>query len=394
MNKIKHAVIALFLLAYQIFAGFEITETIRLPSDPQLFGITYGNDKFVAVGCTDKIFTSYDAKTWTSNQISLDPNQACLNSVIYEKNMFWAVGNKGIKSTSDNGTDWIIPSGADNLFIFNSITYANDMFVGVGDNGMVATSADGILWKKNNLSGAGQISAVAYGNGIFVAVSKNAAILTSPDAGSWEIKYLSHIKPLYFVTYINNRFLAVGSTGTILLSPNGTDWTEKYSGSDKYLFSAAYGDSTYVVVGGGAILTSRDAETWTQIRADSSLSLTSVVFANKLFVISSYDGKILVGKSDNTPVACSPETNKNAGTWLTVEIFGNTINANLPYKGPNDRYEIRIFNVKGKQIYHSVANVKNGVLNIPSQRIPAGKYFLRVSSNNKTIMSAPFIFAK
>jgi len=153
-----------------------------------LWGVTYGNGLFVAVGGsleempgilalrTATILTSRDGITWTER----DPGS-------------------------------YVP--------LYGVTYGNGLFVAVGWGGTILTSPDGVKWTQQ-VSGTGDhLNEVAYLNGLFVAVGIDGAILTSRDGITWTRRNSGTRKGLYAVTYGNGRFVAVGSDGIILTSP-------------------------------------------------------------------------------------------------------------------------------------------------------------------------------
>jgi hypothetical protein len=102
-----------------------------------MYGVTYGNGTFVAVGNTGAIQTSSDGTTWT-NRTTANTNQQ------------------------------------------NGVGYGNGTFVAVGDNGAIQTSIDnGITWTNRTTANTNQQYGVGYDNGIFVAVGNTGSIQTS-----------------------------------------------------------------------------------------------------------------------------------------------------------------------------------------------------------------------
>jgi hypothetical protein len=109
--------------------------------DDAIFGIAYGNNKFVAGGRVGKISYSAYGITWT----------AVANSTI------WQSTSRGSTYTAD----------------INDIAYGNNRFVAVGHPGKMAYSADGVSWTAVSNSRFGEyalINAIVYGNNRFVAV--------------------------------------------------------------------------------------------------------------------------------------------------------------------------------------------------------------------------------
>jgi photosystem II stability/assembly factor-like uncharacterized protein len=60
------------------------------PTSNSLYGVTYGNNIFVAVGSSGTILTSPDGVTWTQQTSGTSRR---LNGVTYGNNIFVAVGD-------------------------------------------------------------------------------------------------------------------------------------------------------------------------------------------------------------------------------------------------------------------------------------------------------------
>ncbi|MBT4661722.1 MAG: hypothetical protein HOC18_07460, partial [Candidatus Marinimicrobia bacterium] len=68
-----------------------------------LFGITYGNSTYVAVGDAGTILTSSDLATWT---LRTSGTTKRLSGVTHSNNTFIAVGDSGTILTSSDGISW------------------------------------------------------------------------------------------------------------------------------------------------------------------------------------------------------------------------------------------------------------------------------------------------
>ena len=148
MNKLIKAVVLILniitftLLLRAVSASGEPLDSWHWRNGGEFYGITYGNNTFVAVGYKSIIITSPDGVTWTKRSTGI-----------------------------------ITP--------LLSITYGSNTFVAVGENGVILTSPDGITWTERNSESATSLYGVAYGNNSFVAVGKYGIILTSPDGITW-----------------------------------------------------------------------------------------------------------------------------------------------------------------------------------------------------------------
>jgi len=146
--------------------------------------IAYGNSKFVAVGYN---YPDYNGKmavstnsggTWTAVTDSTLGTDMIFG-ITYVNGKFVAVGANGKMATSPDGTTWTaVPDSTFGTDGINAIAYGNGKFVAVGANGKMATSPDGTTWtaEVNSTFGTDDISKIIYGNGKFVAVGKNGKI--------------------------------------------------------------------------------------------------------------------------------------------------------------------------------------------------------------------------
>ena len=104
-------------------------------ADNEWYGVTFGNNLFVAVSSTgsgNRVMTSPDGTTWTMRT-----------------------------------------SAADNAW--KGVTFGNNLFVAVSTDGSnrVMTSPDGITWTSQTSAANNAWTSVIFGNNLFVAVSKN-----------------------------------------------------------------------------------------------------------------------------------------------------------------------------------------------------------------------------
>jgi len=113
--------------------------------------------------------------TWTSRTSGTSND---LYGVTYGNGLFMAVGRNGTILTSPDGRSWTArASGTSNQL--EGVTYGNGLFVAVGPNGTILTSPDGVNWTARASGTSNWIEGVTYGNNTFVAVGEGGTILTS-----------------------------------------------------------------------------------------------------------------------------------------------------------------------------------------------------------------------
>jgi hypothetical protein len=242
--------------------------TTRLTSSvTNFYGVTWGNNQFVAVGgipgyggSPGGIYTSPDGVTWTQRSV---------------------------------------PTGTSNL---RDVIWANSQYVAVGDVGTVLTSPDGVTWTKRTVASTTYyLRSIAWGNSTYVAVGQtapgfsNAVILTSSDGITWTYRTAADLnRTKTCVIYANSQFIAVSVFGAYIeTSSDGITWTEIYTnitgGTTNNIASLVWNGNYYLAVGNrqqrGKAWKSSDLSTWSS--ADVSLiSCTDVIWADNQFVVS------------------------------------------------------------------------------------------------------------
>jgi hypothetical protein len=327
-----------------------------------LYGVTYGNGTFVAVGDDGTILTSPDGAGWTTRTSGITDY---LSGVTYGNGTFVAVGNligfnppHGSVLTSTDGVQW-----TERTFGFDysstigtqkGVTFGNGTFVAVGIS-FISSTNGGVTWTNWLGVSGGSIYGVTYGNGTFVAVGDSGAIFTSPDGATWDRRSSGTSNYLSGVTY-GYGFVAVGGGGTSLSSPDGITWTTRTSGTTKNLLGVTYDNGIFVAVGDdGTILTSTDGATWSTRTSGTTKKLYEVTYGNGTFVAVGDKGTILqsdpLGPPPEPDISVNPASinfgNVNVGSTpdqtTTVRndgtgnlIIGSVTTPSLPFSKQSD----------------------------------------------------------
>lgn len=235
---------------------------------------------FVAVGAAvvdgsnnyPNVYTTTSASNWAPRDVTY-ANRS-LYGVTYGNGAFIAVGRNdstgagAIYSSDDSGMSWVSRSFSGDSI--NDIVYNGTLFCGAGNSGALITSSDGSTWTSQVYGGSETFNGIASDtSGNLVAVGDNGTIIYSSDNGSnWSVKTSNTNKDLHAVTYDDgsNIFVATGENGTVLTSPNGSDWTKRKSngiGQDLAGITQDDGSTTtfYAVGAEGSVLTSTNAAT-------------------------------------------------------------------------------------------------------------------------------------
>ena len=127
---------------------------VTLPSGGTYYGVTFGNNIFVAVAetasSTAVVARSIDRGASWSN---IDITSVGLYGVTFGNNIFVAVGDNGkIVRSTDNGTSWTAVTSPTSLDL-NAVSFADgtSTFAAVGDNGTIIISSDnGTSWSSKS----------------------------------------------------------------------------------------------------------------------------------------------------------------------------------------------------------------------------------------------------
>ena len=111
-------------------------------STKKLYGITYGNNKFIAVGQSGTVIRSDDGSVWETRTSNTDRD---LSSIAFGNDRFVGVGSYTVIVSTDNGTIFL---ETETTLTFYDVTFGNGVFVAVGPDEKIYTSTDGDTWTK------------------------------------------------------------------------------------------------------------------------------------------------------------------------------------------------------------------------------------------------------
>ncbi len=191
---------------------------------PVINRVFFGGGTFLAVGQEPNpstapgyhwlVMTSSDGVSWTRHSGPTSSGEAYyLNAATYGDGVFvvggWSVNPtaQGFVLTSTDLTIWVPVTGFP-FTVVNGLTYGKGLFVAAGSS--IATSSDGVQWTNQSSGVQSGLSGVAFGGDSFVAVGEPRLILSSTDAINWT-QHATRVDGLQGVTYGNGSFVAVGA---------------------------------------------------------------------------------------------------------------------------------------------------------------------------------------
>jgi hypothetical protein len=167
---------------------------------------------------------------------------------------------------SSDGEKWEEPRVIGGKTVLRRLVYAKEQFVGVGDRGRRSRSRDGITWENVEKPRAmDTLVDVTFGARRYVGVGLHGLRMSSEDGLQWEHRFTGeegeHINS---IIWTGDRFVGVGQ-GATYISPDGISWTREPNENAPLI--AAYGAGKFV--GGhwkGRILASDDAIRWREVQ--------------------------------------------------------------------------------------------------------------------------------
>jgi photosystem II stability/assembly factor-like uncharacterized protein len=312
---------------------------------------------YVAVGANGTIISTNNTGIWT-NRSSGTTNT--LYGITYGNNLYVAVGWGVIRTSPSDCITWTArtPSTAGGTNDLQGITYGNNLYVLVG-YATIQTSPDGITWTSRASGTNYNLYGITYGNSKYVAVGYQGTIYSSPDGITWTGRASGTTATLYSVTYCYSLYIAVGDSGTILTSPDGIAWTKRISGTTSKL----NGVTGFVAVGdGGTIITTQDGVSWTAAISNTTSTLYGVAFAtNPMSAVVGAGGKVFT-----TAVTLH---NSYTAPKLNYSVVGKTMQI----------YTLQGKLISQKQIESETCfDGKNSTY----KNLPKGMYIVRIPTGN------------
>ena len=315
-----------------------------LPSVSGIFGLGYGNGRFVALAGLNRM-TSPDLVNW-----SIATTTHGHNAVTFGNGLLVSVGegnntfSNGFVSVSMDGSRWL-PQTTPTQVYLNAVTYAQGKFVAVGANGTILTSTNGMNWANRTTgSTSAQLRDVAYGNGLFTAIGTSSLLRYSTDGETWVTTGGSSAS-LKSVTFAKGLFVAVGDNGAIRTSVNGIDWTSRSTSPSTFEFLNAvkYAGDRFVAVGytagsgeGAVVLHSQNGTNWTREVSNIPSTLWTAVAAAGQYVAASDSAGVIV----SAPYQSAPQpviTGQPSPAGQTVNA-GTTVSYTVTATGTNLQY--------------------------------------------------------
>jgi hypothetical protein len=189
-----------------------------------LRGAAWADNQFIVVGGNGTVLTSPDGMAWTARATGTTSD---LLGIAWGGSTpgFVAVGGYGSPAilTSPDGAVWTMRYTSATNSMLENIVWNGNVFTAVGDSGAIITSPTGITWTKESSGTTYLLADLVWAVNQFVVVGHGGVgifgpILTSPEGVTWTSRMSSTTQWLYAIAWGNGLFVAVGTEGTIIIS--------------------------------------------------------------------------------------------------------------------------------------------------------------------------------
>jgi hypothetical protein len=274
---------------------------VKSGTQQNLNDVTYGSNRYVAIGSGATILISADGLNWSQVMISHSLiGTAILNRIVWNGTKFVVTG-MGAIYTSNDGLRWteIIPNPsmkiADNRF--HNIVWTGSKFVIFSHPkfSYIYTSSDGITWSRvANTNLPILVMDVEYSPALnlYVGVSDCASIYSSYDLVTWTLQngggcsgLKTPLPGLSTIVYDGTNFIAMGRGGNMYISADGISWVNHITGSFNYTASFNNGIGAIALGSGGSIQYSADGGiNWTLQKTSVTNTYYDIIWAGGQYV--------------------------------------------------------------------------------------------------------------
>jgi hypothetical protein len=218
---------------FQVLADMQSSDwTNRLTVPLPLLDVVWDGQVFIAVGYGGTILTSVNGIDWVTQESSSDDNiwDDALYAVATFGSDIYAVGGSGVLLSTDHGETWTV-IGKPDFFIGTAVAANSSRIVALGtvpDLGipLITVSEDsGNTWETWDVSWS--TGDLIYRDGLFVTPS-GPGVRVSTDGKQWNEIVVDDVNTALneVIVHDDSQFFVVGSDGTVFSSFDASNWTE------------------------------------------------------------------------------------------------------------------------------------------------------------------------
>lgn len=247
---------------FHVVADIQVNDwTNRLRVPLPLLDVVWDGQVFIAVGYGGTVLTSVDGIDWVTQESSTDDNiwDDALYAVAAFGSDIYAVGGSGVLLSTDHGESWTVKARPS--WIGTAVTANSSQIVVpglVGDLGIprcMISEDRGDTWQEIDFSW--NVSDLVYRDGLFVAPlylsrSGTAGVIVSTDGRLWnEIVVLDAYARLDAVVHDDSQFFVAGRNGKVFSSFDAFNWTELSTPLESVDYSDGAWNGTQLILAGG-----------------------------------------------------------------------------------------------------------------------------------------------
>lgn len=300
-----------------------------------LFAVTFGCDRFVAVGSDGIILVSTDGAQW---QRADSPTLATLRGVTCAAGTLVAVGEGGTILTSVNAAEWVPRQSGSSGELF-SVESGGGQFVAVGRldtgsgyAGVVLTSTDGVDWTVRDSGVEDPLYAVAFGAGFHLAVGHLSAV-ASTNGIQWHRVAVPNYSPVYAIVYGRGLFVTAEDDvytprQAFSVSDDAVYWRHTTADTDGDAWGATFGTGVFAAVGGltssfddptNQIVVSADGEHWHSYPVGVVPELRGIAYGLGTFVAVGLSGTLVQSGTVTQSYLSIQATPNRSGVEITLQ---------------------------------------------------------------------------
>lgn len=267
--------------------------TVRLTVPSPIVDVVWDGQVFVAVGSRGAVFTSVDGIDW----VAKEPAGDGLNAVAAFGSYIYAAGDSTILLSTDHGETWtvkartgfpvhVVAANASRVIVTGTV---GEMFVP-----RIMISEDrGNTWQEI-VDFSWRVRAIIYRDDLFVAPALGwwssaggTCVIVSANGEQWnEILVSEESAQLRTVVHDDSQLFAAGDHGTVFSSFDALNWTELSTPREDVNYSGgAWSGKVLILVGGSNGISSTDGgASWDTFHIDTGYQSSGVTWGNGRFV--------------------------------------------------------------------------------------------------------------
>jgi hypothetical protein len=194
-----------------------------------------------------------------------------------------------------------------------------------------------------------------------------------------------------------SNIFAGTAAGVYLSTDSGTSWAAVNSGLTNTNIAvqslAVSGSNIFAATFySGVFLSTNNGTSWTAVNTGlpaNTMVYSLAVSGSNIFAGTWGGGVWYRSLSEMLPVINpTPQQGMLRTSGFKINITKNGLAVLFPETMNNGPITVGLFNVAGREIYSVKHQALNGILNIPTSKLPAGRYFISIAGRNTTLSSS------